>query len=93
MASGLKVLEAMLEEDRAAVCGPRYAHQAARQAYRATRGCLARVGKVSVVSDFTFSTRRVEKNLYVITPWCQVCHVASSCRLVRQSAMPTARSG
>ena len=35
MASGLKVLEAMLEEDRAAVCGPRYAHQAARQAYRA----------------------------------------------------------
>ena len=35
VASGLKVLEAMLEEDRAAVCGPRYAHQAARQAYRA----------------------------------------------------------
>ena len=35
MASGLKVLEAMLEEDRAAVCGPRYAHQAARRAYRA----------------------------------------------------------
>ena len=29
VASGLKVLEAMLEEDRAA-CGPRYAHQAAR---------------------------------------------------------------
>ena len=35
VASGLKVLEAMLEEDRAAVCGPRDAHQAARQAYRA----------------------------------------------------------
>ena len=32
--SGLKVLEAMLEEDRAAVCGPRYTHQPARQAYR-----------------------------------------------------------
>ena len=32
--SGLKVLEAMLEEGRAAVCGPRYAHQPARQAYR-----------------------------------------------------------
>ena len=31
VASGLKVLEAMLEEDRAAVCGPRYAHQPARQ--------------------------------------------------------------
>ena len=35
VASGLKVLEAMLEEDRAAVCGPRYAHQAERRAYRA----------------------------------------------------------
>ena len=34
VASGLKVLEAMLEEDRAAVCGPRYAHQPARQAHR-----------------------------------------------------------
>ena len=33
--SGLKVLEAMLEEDRVAVCGPRYAHQPARRAYRA----------------------------------------------------------
>ena len=29
IASGLRVLEAMLEEDRAAVCGPRYAHQPA----------------------------------------------------------------
>ena len=27
VASGLKVLEAMLEEDRVAVCGARYAHQ------------------------------------------------------------------
>ena len=35
VASGLKVLEAMLEEDRAAVCGPRYVHQPERQAYRA----------------------------------------------------------
>ena len=35
VASGLKVLEAMLEEDRGAVCGPRYAHQPERQAYRA----------------------------------------------------------
>jgi len=33
--SGLKVLETMLEEDRTAVCGPRYAHQAARAASRA----------------------------------------------------------
>ena len=34
-ASGLKVLEAMLEEDRVAVCGPRYAHQPERRASRA----------------------------------------------------------
>ena len=35
VASCLKVLEAMLEDDRVAVCGPRYAHQPERQAYRA----------------------------------------------------------
>ena len=35
VASGLKVLEAMLEEDRVAVCGPRYAHQPERRASRA----------------------------------------------------------
>ena len=35
VASGLKVLAAMLEEDRVAVCGPRYAHQPARRASRA----------------------------------------------------------
>jgi putative transposase len=33
--SGMKVLEAMLEEDRTAVCGPRYEHQADRDAVRA----------------------------------------------------------
>jgi hypothetical protein len=33
--SGLKVLEAMLEEDRTALCGPRYAHRAEREASRA----------------------------------------------------------
>lgn len=33
--SGLKVLTTMLEEDRTAICGPRYAHQAERQASRA----------------------------------------------------------
>jgi transposase-like protein len=33
--SGLQVLETMLEEDRTAVCGPRYAHDAARAASRA----------------------------------------------------------
>jgi putative transposase len=32
--SGLKVLTTMLEEDRTAVCGPRYQHQADRQASR-----------------------------------------------------------
>jgi transposase-like protein len=35
VASGLKVLQTMLEEDRTAVCGPRYAHQLDRQAFRA----------------------------------------------------------
>ena len=33
IASGLRVLEAMLEEDRAAVCGPRYAHQLYRHGF------------------------------------------------------------
>ena len=33
--SGLKVLDAMLEEDRSAICGPRYAHVAERRAARA----------------------------------------------------------
>jgi transposase-like protein len=33
--SGLRVLDAMLEEDRTALCGPRYAHQVARSASRA----------------------------------------------------------
>ena len=33
--SGLLVLDAMLEEDRTAICGPRYAHQADRMAFRA----------------------------------------------------------
>ena len=33
--SGLKVLDAMLEEDRSTICGPRYAHQADRIATRA----------------------------------------------------------
>ena len=35
VASGLKVLDAMLEEDRVAVCGPRDAHQPERRASRA----------------------------------------------------------
>jgi putative transposase len=33
--SGLKVLETMLEEDRTALCGPRYTHQAGREVGRA----------------------------------------------------------
>jgi hypothetical protein len=33
--SGVQVLEAMLEEDRRVVCGPRYRHQPARRAGRA----------------------------------------------------------
>jgi putative transposase len=34
VASGLKVLTTMLEEDRTAICGPRYQHQADREASR-----------------------------------------------------------
>ena len=34
VASGLKVLHTMLEEDRAAICGPRYQHRAERGATR-----------------------------------------------------------
>ena len=41
VASGLKVLEAMLEEDRVAVCGPRYTHQPHRRASRA-KSCAQR---------------------------------------------------
>ena len=33
--SGLKVFTAMLEEDRTAICGPRYAHEPDRPASRA----------------------------------------------------------
>jgi putative transposase len=35
VASGLKVLQAMFEDDRTAICGQRYQHQVARQASRA----------------------------------------------------------
>jgi transposase-like protein len=35
VASGLKVLTTMLEEDRTAICGPRYAHQTERESSRA----------------------------------------------------------
>ena len=36
--AGLQVLDALLEEDRTALCGPRYAHHADRHASRAGRG-------------------------------------------------------
>ena len=35
VASGLKVLTTMLEEDRTAICGPRYLHQPERESSRA----------------------------------------------------------
>ena len=35
VASGLKVLTTMLEADRTAICGPRYAHEPERAASRA----------------------------------------------------------
>ena len=43
--SGLRVLDAMLEEDRTALCGPRYAHRAQRsRAGWAQGGCRAAAG-------------------------------------------------
>ena len=37
VASGLKVLTAMLKADRTAICGPRYQHQDEREASRRSR--------------------------------------------------------
>ena len=47
--SGLKVLETVLEEDRVAVCGPRYAHVPERRASRAG----------TVTSDVVLGGRKV----------------------------------
>jgi len=49
VASGLKVLTTMLEEDRTAICGPRYQHQADRSAVRAG----------TVPSEVVFGGRKV----------------------------------
>jgi transposase-like protein len=49
VASGMNVLRAMLEKDRSAVCGPRYAHQSDRQAVRAG----------TVPSEVVFGGRKV----------------------------------
>ena len=37
VSSGLQVLTTLLEEDRTAICGPRYVHSVERQASRAAR--------------------------------------------------------
>ena len=55
--SGLKVLETMLEEDRTAMCGPRYTHDADRQASRA--------GTVS--SEVVLGGRKVAVRRLVVT--------------------------
>ena len=60
--SGLQVLDAMLEEDRTAICGPRYAHQADRTASRAgTVASTVVLGgrKVSIRRPRVRSGRRV----------------------------------
>ncbi|HEY3045262.1 MAG TPA: IS256 family transposase [Vicinamibacterales bacterium] len=49
VSSGLKVLHTMLEEDRTAICGPRYQHQADRTASRAG----------TVPSEVVFGGRKV----------------------------------
>jgi len=53
VASGLKVLQTMLEEDRTGICGPRYAHQSDRQAFRA-----GRVGSAVVLGGRKVAIRR-----------------------------------
>ena len=53
--SGLQVLDAMLEEDRTAICGPRYAHQADRTASRAgTVASTVVLGGRKVINDNYF---------------------------------------
>jgi len=49
--SGLKVLETMLEEDRTAICGPRYAHVADRHASVVRGGRKVRVRRPRVRAD------------------------------------------
>ena len=50
VASGLKVLTTMLEADRTAICGPRYAHDPERAASRAG----------TVTSEVVLGGRRVQ---------------------------------
>jgi hypothetical protein len=56
VASDLKVLHTMLEEDRTALCGPRYQHQMARQASRAGTVPIATSGALDVFRARPFRT-------------------------------------
>ena len=47
--SGLQVLDALLEEDRTALCGPRYAHHADRHAVGRGCGCAGALASGEVV--------------------------------------------
>jgi len=78
VASGLKVLNAMLEEDRTAICGPRYQHQIARKATRA--------GTVS--SEVVLGGRKVQ----IRRPRVRATMKKSRCPRFRRSPTPTARS-
>ena len=57
IASGLRVLTTMLEEDRTAVCGARYAHQTGRVASRAG---TAQSVKLSFVGAICLHTKAPE---------------------------------
>ena len=63
VASGLKVLHTMLEDDRKAICEPRYRHQATRAASRAWTVSSEVVlgGRKSKLADQT-SWRTVKKS-------------------------------
>jgi len=59
--SGLKVFTAMLEEDRTAICGPRYAHEPERPASRAgaTRSEVRSRAITTIPCGTTWRARRV----------------------------------
>ena len=65
--SGLRVLDAMLEEDRTALCGPRYAHQPTRAASRA--GTVP--GDVVLLDLFTLREQELELRVgLALRPGC-----------------------
>jgi len=57
--SGLRVVEAVLEEDRTTLCGPRYVHQPAR-ARRGARGAAANLPDAGAGGPVESARRRAD---------------------------------